>query len=97
MLRFFNRIYKRENELIMNIKHLEEVKIDLPIEVKEWLQEQAKTQEISDEEFINKVLADYVKENNPEDKKEDKLEIDIDNNDSYKGIIDELLEIIRKF
>ncbi len=81
----------------MDIKHLEEVKIDLPIEVKEWLQEQAKTQEISDEEFINKVLADYVKENNAENKKEDKLEIDIDNNQSYKGIIDELLEIIRKF
>lgn len=77
------------------INKIENLKIDLPPEIKDWIEEQAESRGISEEQFINQVLNDYV--SNSGDKRTE-LGTDIEDEESnYKNIIDELLDIIRKF
>ncbi|MTI60983.1 MAG: hypothetical protein FH762_13600 [Firmicutes bacterium] len=77
----------------MNDKKTEQLQINLPVEIKELLLKQAASKGMSDDEFINKILADYAQKH-----KCDNINNLLNNEKSeYREIIDELLEILRKF
>ncbi|AZO95164.1 hypothetical protein [Halocella sp. SP3-1] len=77
----------------MNDKKTEQLQINLPVEIKECLLKQAVSKGMSNDEFINKILADYAEKH-----KDENVDNLLNNEKSeYKEIIDELLEILRKF
>lgn len=79
------------------IDDIEQLKIQMHSDMKEWLEKQARAKGISDEELINNIFEDYMQKdkdnnyiiNNDEDYHGE--------NGDYKAIVNELLEIIRKF
>ncbi|QTL98099.1 hypothetical protein GM661_08980 [Iocasia frigidifontis] len=77
----------------MNDKKTEQLQINLPVEIKECLLKEAASRGMSDDELINKILADYAEKH-----KDENVDNLLNNEKSeYKEIIDELLEILRKF
>ncbi len=79
------------------INDIKQLKIQMNSDMKEWLEKQASAKGISDEELINNIFKDYMqkdKENNYVINNETDYHGE---NEDYKGIANELLEIIRKF
>lgn len=77
----------------MNDKKTEQLQINLPVEIKECLLKESTSRGMSDDELINKILADYA-EKHKDENVDDLLK---NEKSEYKEIIDELLEILRKF
>ncbi len=79
------------------IDDIKQLKIHMHTDMKEWLEKQARAKGISDEELINNIFEDYMQKD-----KENNYTINYDKeyhdeNEDYRGTINELLEIIRKF